>query len=302
MNKSTAEVEAIVSRVVEKIAGTVENATPTSRRIPIPIEASARHVHLNADALERLFGPGASLEKIRDLSQPGEFLAEQRVKIVTQKGEIANVAVLGPLRNSVQVELSLTDCRALGVDAPVNVSGDLSGAGDAFIVGSAGVIAAKGSVIAARAHAHLRPGDAETCGLRDGQTVSVEVAAKNSPRRVTFGGVVARVSDAFSPAVHIDLDEANACALGPDSLAYIVCGAESNGSCDRQEAAGPHTEKFSRARECCACDDKVLTESAAKKIVQSCDCRRITVGERTVLTPSARDIFFAAGWTVERRS
>ena len=299
MDRSSAEVEAIVSKVVEKIASL--QADRPKARMPIPIEASARHVHLNREAAERLFGAGATLKKVRDLSQPGEFLAEQRVKVVTPKGELANVAVLGPLRETVQVELSQTDCRALGIAAPVNVSGDLRGAGDAFLVGSGGMVEAGGSVIIARAHAHLRPQDAGAHGLRNGQVVDVEVRTPKAPRRVTFGGVVVRVSDRFAPAVHIDFDEANACLLGPESQACIVCGSEAfmeNGSVC--EAAKPDIATI--PDKCCSCDEKVLTEKMAKEIVAACNCRKVAIGAATVVTPAARDVFSAAKWVVERRS
>ena len=153
------------------------------------------------------------------MSQPGEFLSDQRVKLVTPKGEISNVAVLGPERGAVQVELSLTDARALGVRAPVNLSGDLSGAGDVWLVGDRGMLPAPGSAIAARAHIHMTPADASRLGVRDGEVVRVRV---DSGRPVTFDQVVIRVKESFALAMHIDFDEANACALGKDSLGRIV--------------------------------------------------------------------------------
>ena len=82
---------------------------------PFPVEVSARHVHLTREAVELLFGPGHQLGKKKMLSQPGEFLSEERVKLVTPKGQIDNVAVLGPERKAVQVELSATDAKSLEV-------------------------------------------------------------------------------------------------------------------------------------------------------------------------------------------
>ncbi|MEG0754697.1 MAG: PduL/EutD family phosphate acyltransferase, partial [Angelakisella sp.] len=97
----------------------------TEQHADIPVEVSARHVHLTTEAVEQLFGKGAKLTKKRELSQPGEFLSEQRLKLVTAKGEILNVAVLGPERTKVQVELSFTDARQLGINAPLSLSGSL---------------------------------------------------------------------------------------------------------------------------------------------------------------------------------
>ena len=203
------EIRAIVSRVLADMAG---------EKKEIPIESSARHVHLTKEAVEALFGKGMTLTKKRDLSQPGEFLSEQRLKLVTAKGEIANVAVLGPERKAVQVELSMTDCRSLGIKAPVNLSGDLTGAGDVYLVSENAIYNASKSVIVAQNHIHMTPSDAEYYGVKDSQSVRVTV---NTARPVTFDNVVIRVSEKFALAMHIDFDEANACCLGKDSTGRL---------------------------------------------------------------------------------
>ena len=204
------EIRKIVERVLSDYTGS---------STPIPIEASARHVHLTTQAVELLFGKGARLTKKRDLSQPGEFLSEQRLKLVTAKGEIANVAVLGPERKAVQVELSMTDCRALGIKAPVNLSGDLTGAGSVYLVSENAVYDAANSVIVAQNHIHMTPADAEKYGVSNSQSVRVAV---NTERPLTFDNVVIRVSEKFALAMHIDFDEANACCLEKDSTGTII--------------------------------------------------------------------------------
>ena len=204
-----------VRSIVEKVLCQLQ-----SDKQPIPIEASARHVHLSVEAVELLFGKGARLTKKRDLSQPGEFLSEQRLKLVTAKGELVNVAVLGPERKAVQVELSMTDCRSLGISAPVNLSGDLSGAGDVLLVSPTGCLNATGSVIVAQNHIHMTPADAAYYGVRDGQSVKVSA---NTARPVTFDNVIIRVSEKFALAMHIDFDEANACCLGKSDTGKISC-------------------------------------------------------------------------------
>ncbi len=203
------EIREIVTKVLKQM--TVSDKS-------IPIEASARHVHLTKEAVELLFGKGAVLTKKRDLSQPGEFLSEQRLKLVTSKGEISNVAVLGPERKAVQVELSLTDCRALGIKAPINLSGNLNGAGDVYLVSENAVLDAKNSVIVAGNHIHMTPSDAENYGVKDGQSVKISV---NTERPVTFDNVIIRVNPNFSLAMHIDFDEANACCLGKDTTGRL---------------------------------------------------------------------------------
>ncbi|MBQ7595730.1 MAG: phosphate propanoyltransferase [Clostridia bacterium] len=203
------EIREIVSKVL---------ASMSSSGDAIPIESSARHVHLTKEAVEILFGKGMTLTKKRDLSQPGEFLSEQRLKLVTAKGEIANVAVLGPERKAVQVELSMTDCRSLGIKAPVNLSGDLNGAGSVYLVSENAVYDAQRSVIVAQNHIHMTPADAEKYGVKDGQCV--KVTAKTA-RPVTFDNVIIRVNPNFALAMHIDFDEANACCLEKDSTGIL---------------------------------------------------------------------------------
>lgn len=171
-----------IREIVARVISSLDNSEAS-----IPVEASARHVHLTKEAVEALFGKGTTLTKKRDLSQPGEFLSEQRIKLVTSKGEIANVAVLGPERKAVQVELSMTDCRSLGIKAPINLSGDLNGAGDVYLVSECGCYNAAKSVIVAKNHIHMTPADAEKYGVSDSQSVKVRI---ETSRPVTFEDVM----------------------------------------------------------------------------------------------------------------
>lgn len=212
--------EAEIRSIVEKVlSGLPEAGAKAAGPDTFPVEASARHVHLTKEAVEALFGPGAKLTCKRMLSQPGEFLSEQRVRIVTAKNEIANVAVLGPERSAVQAELSVTDSRTLGINAPVNLSGDLQGAANVYLVGPCGMIEAKASAIVAKAHIHMTPQDAQNFGVRDGEHVKAEIL---SDRPVIFGDVVVRVKSSFALAMHIDFDEANACLLGKETRGRII--------------------------------------------------------------------------------
>lgn len=208
-----------IREIVRSVLAQTIKSTDSNSDKAITVEASARHVHLCKNDVEALFGKGAVLTKKRDLSQPGEFLSEQRVRLVTPKGEIKNVAVLGPERKSTQVELSVTDIRQLGLDAPVNLSGDLEGAEDVLIFSDKSFVVAKESVIVAKNHIHMTPKDAENFGVKDSQHVKVRVDSK---RPVTFDDVVIRVNENFSLAMHIDFDEANACLLEKDTKGYIV--------------------------------------------------------------------------------
>lgn len=184
----------------------------------VPVEVSARHVHLTQEAVECLYGPGHTLQEKRNLSQPGEFLSEERVKIVTAKGEFSNVAVLGPVRSAVQVELSMTDSKALGLKAPVNLSGDLTNAENVVLIGPKGIYRAEGAAIVAKSHIHMTTKDAADFGVHDGQVVRVQL---QSARPATLDDVIIRVKDSFALAMHIDFDEANAAGVSGDTTGVI---------------------------------------------------------------------------------
>ena len=177
------------------------------------VETSARHVHLTEEHIEALFGKGATLTHKKDLSQPGQFACEERVTLVGPKKSIPNVIILGPARSATQVEVSFTDARTLGVEAPVRESGDIAGSAGCKIVGPAGEIEITEGVIVAKRHIHLTTADAEAFGVADKQVVSVKI--DSADRSTIFGDVVCRVSPKFAAAMHIDTDEANAaCAFG----------------------------------------------------------------------------------------
>ena len=204
---SEKEIHDIVSQVVAQagLGKGCQAADPEGQEIPI--EISARHVHLDREALDILYGKDYKLTKKRDLSQSGQYLSAERVKLVTEHGQIANVGILGPLRSKVQVELSLTDARQLGVKPPIRLSGDLHDAADVLIVGPEGVISAKGSTIIAKAHVHMTAADAEAYGVANGKHVSIRLG---DDRKITLNDVIVRVREDYVLAVHIDYDEANA--------------------------------------------------------------------------------------------
>ena len=177
------------------------------------VETSARHVHLTAEHIEILFGKGATLTHKKDLSQPGQFACEERVTLVGPKKPIANVIILGPARPATQVEVSFTDARTLGVDAPVRESGDVAGSAGCKLVGPCGEVDISEGVIIAKRHIHMTPADAEAFGVADKQIV--KVAINSEGRKTIYDDVVVRVKSSFAAAMHIDTDEANAaCAFG----------------------------------------------------------------------------------------
>lgn len=186
-------------------------------RIFVELEASARHVHVTRDQALTLFGH--DLTEDRPLSQPGQYLARERVTVVGPKGEFSNVAVLGPARKEAQVEVSLTDARHLGLRVPVRQSGDVAGSPGAVLIGSRGRVDLSQGVIAAQRHLHLTPQAAARFGVKDKQTVKLQTYTN---RPITFQNVLVRVSNDFADRAHLDFDEANACAMEKGDLGRIV--------------------------------------------------------------------------------
>lgn len=187
------------------------------KRLFVELEASGRHVHVTKEQALTLFGH--PLTPKRPLSQPGQYLAEERVTVIGPKGEFENVAVLGPERREAQVEISLTDGRTLGIDPPVRLSGDVAGSPGAVLVGPRGRVELTQGVVAAQRHIHLTPEDAARFGVRDKQVVKLQAL---TDRPLTFSDVAVRVSPEFASFAHLDYDEANACGFRKGDLGRIV--------------------------------------------------------------------------------
>ena len=186
----------------------------------ILIEVSARHVHVTTEDLETLFGKGYQLTPKKDLSQPGQYAAAERVDLVGPRSTLKNVSILGPVRSASQVEVSMSDARTLGLNPSIRESGNIDGTIGVQLVGPAGTVTLEKGLIVAKRHVHLTPEAAEAQGVVNGQVVGVKVHTDD--RSMTFGDVVIRVSEKFAPAMHIDTDEANAAGITSTAWGEIV--------------------------------------------------------------------------------
>ena len=186
-------------------------------RIFIPLEASGRHVHVTKEQALTLFGH--PLTPKRPLSQPGQYLASERLTVKGPKGEFHNVAVLGPERKEAQIEISLTDARALGLNPPIRPSGDIHNSPGAVLIGEKGTVTLSQGVIAAQRHIHITPEDAKHFHVADKQMVSLKTF---TDRPLVFEDVLVRVSKDFATTAHLDYDEANACGFHEGDLGRIL--------------------------------------------------------------------------------
>lgn len=267
----------------KKVIKTV--TTPVCEQdVEILVEASARHVHLTEEDIEKLFGKGYKLTPVKKLTQVGQFACKERVTLIGPKNIYRNVAILGPARKETQVELSLTDARFLGVNAPVRMSGDLRDAADIIIATDKEAITAKGSVIVAQNHIHMTPDQAKQWCFTDGEEVSVKMS---TARPLTFDGVVVRVSETAGLAMHIDFDEANACLFKDGDMGLILrsrggCQAKANLPMMKKEEAKPLEMAIS-------INKRFVTEEDIKKALKNVNYSGITLPKNVILSAPARD-------------
>lgn len=187
--------------------------------LKVPVGISNRHLHLSEADLHKLFGEGASLTVKKDLSQKGQFACEEVVNLIGPKGSLNNVRILGPTRKQTQVEVSNTDARTLGLEAPVRDSGDLKESTPIKIVGPKGELSLTEGCIVAKRHVHMNEEDAAKYGLKDRQIVKVGVKGS---RGLVFDEVLIRVHPTFVLEMHLDTDEANACGLRNGELVSVL--------------------------------------------------------------------------------
>ena len=172
------------------------------------IETSARHIHLTQESVEKLFGEGYQLTIRKPLSYPGQYASNERLTIVGPKKEMANVSILGPVRKADQVEISATDARTLGIDAPIRESGDVKGSGACKLIGPKGEIDLTEGVIVAKRHLHVTEEDAAEMGLKDKEIIRVSCGGEG--RKLIFDDVAVRVNVGGATTMHIDTDESQA--------------------------------------------------------------------------------------------
>lgn len=217
MLKKEETVNYITELVLKEILA--QGLTLEQNKTKIPVSISARHIHLKKEDLEMLFGSGHELTRVKDISQPGQFAAEEKVTLVGPKGNIENVRVLGPLRKETQIEISITDARTLGIKPVVRDSGNVDGTPGLTIIGPKATLQLEKGCIVAQRHIHMTPKDAVEYGVKDGQKVMVKCL---NDRGGIFDNVFVRVREDYALDMHIDTDEANAFSIGNGEIVEIL--------------------------------------------------------------------------------
>ena len=176
-------------------------------------------------------GEDAQLHYIKELSQPGQYLCQERLTVKGPKGEYKNMAILGPFRKETQIELSLTDTRKIGLPGLIRQSGDTVGSPGCTLIGPKGELILDHGVIVAKRHIHMTPADAVTLKVKDNDEVFV--LTKSFGRALIYADVVVRVDWSYRLAMHVDTDEANAFSNEKEPYGVIVKFFDDNYNTDK---------------------------------------------------------------------
>ncbi len=187
----------------------------------IPIEVSARHVHLTQEDYEKLFGKDHHLNIIKKISQPGQFSAEETVNLISENNGIKNVRIVGPFRKNSQVEISITDAYRLKLNPlpKIRISGDILGTTKITIENPENKNRIKIPTIIAQRHLHCSTNEAKKLGLKNKQNISIKIPGK---RETIFNKITVRVSPNYKLALHLDTDEGNAAGINEKTYGKIV--------------------------------------------------------------------------------
>nr|WP_018393022.1 phosphate propanoyltransferase [Bacillus sp. 37MA] len=280
----------MIARIVAEVMGQLgEKVSAEALYDTIPVAVSARHVHLSPEHVEVLFGTGYELTKKSDLSQPGQFAANETVVIAGPKGSLERVRVLGPSRQLTQAEVSWTDAMKLGVKPPLRESGNIQDSAPVTLIGPSGSLSLSEGLIIAQAHIHMSPTDADQFQVKNGEYVKVKI---HGERPILLDKVLIRVSDRYNLEMHIDTDEANA--------GFVKTGG--TGELIRETKSVPHTpssvvvtsQKVAPVRQVHEFKQKLLS----REHIQSIEELEIVIGKGTIVTPLAKDTAKELGKTI----
>ncbi|MFJ7667121.1 phosphate propanoyltransferase [Lysinibacillus sp. NPDC097195] len=273
--------EQLVQKIVEEVLQQVlknQPSPPDDSKIPIGV--SARHVHLAQADVEQLFGENYQLTPKFELSQPGQFAAEETVVIAGPKGSIERVRILGPARALTQVEVSWTDAMKLGAKPPLRISGDIKGSSPVTLIGPIGSVILTEGLIIAQAHIHMSPADSARFQVVDGQSVQIKV---QGIRPIILSNVIIRVSERYRLEMHIDTDEANAGLIQQGAFAEIVKGQTIEPMNLKEQSLD--IKQTPEKQSIHYYDKKLLSQVEVLEI----EAQEIVVPKRTIVTALAND-------------
>ncbi|MER2127720.1 phosphate propanoyltransferase [Solibacillus sp.] len=284
--------EQLIRTIVEQVLSQMQPTKPTQAPPgKIPIAVSARHVHLSEEHVKLLFGENYTLTSKAPLSQPNQFASQEQVTLVGPKAALHQVRVLGPARSLSQVEISMTDARTLGIDAPLRYSGDTSDSAPITLIGPKGSLYLKEGCIIAAAHIHMNEQDAKALHVVDGQFVNVQTC---SVRPLVFQQVKVRVSSRFQLEMHIDTDEGNAAHIQGNGYGELVTAGVHKAPA---ELPPQQVQQLVPPKQTAVMTKKLITEQDIKELRQ----QELVIKKRTMMTALAQDMARKKGITIVRQ-
>lgn len=284
--------EQLIRTIVEQVLSQMQPTKPTQAPPgKIPIAVSARHVHLSEEHVKLLFGENYTLTSKAPLSQPNQFASQEQVTLVGPKAALHQVRVLGPARSLSQVEISMTDARTLGIDAPLRYSGDTSDSAPITLIGPKGSLYLKEGCIIAAAHIHMNEQDAKALHVVDGQFVNVQTC---SVRPLVFQQVKVRVSSRFQLEMHIDTDEGNAAHIQGNGYGELVTAGVHKAPA---ELPPQPVQQLVPPKQTAVMTKKLITEQDIKELRQ----QELVIKKRTMMTALAQDMARKKGITIVRQ-
>ncbi|PID22329.1 acetate kinase [Sporosarcina sp. P3] len=285
----------LIEQIVGEILGQLGQSPVQLPERAVPIAVSARHVHLQPEHVEILFGAGYELTQRSELSQPGQFAANETVMIAGPKSSIERVRILGPVRKATQVEVSFTDAMKLGVKPPLRESGNIEGSAPITLIGPKGSVHIDQGLIIAQSHIHMAPSDAARFGVVDGEYVTVEA---DGVRSISFRHVRIRVNERYRLEMHIDTDEANAGFITQGSIGRLVKPNDAKETIPMQAVTKTtKTPDPVRIPESLEFTKKLLSAEDVADISE----KEIVVNKGTIVTALARDTARELGKTITSR-
>lgn len=289
----------LIEQIVGEILGQLGKSPVQLPERAVPIAVSARHVHLQPEHVEVLFGAGYELTQRSELSQPGQFAANETVMIAGPKSSIERVRILGPVRKATQVEVSFTDAMKLGVKPPLRESGNIEGSAPITLIGPKGSVHINQGLIIAQAHIHMAPTDATRFGVEDGEYVTVEA---DGVRSISFRNARIRVNERYRLEMHIDTDEANAGFITQGSIGRLVKSNDAKETKPMQAETETKIEKVKTSHTVSVPNALEFT----KKLLSAEDVaviseKEIVINKGTIVTALARDTARELGKTITSR-
>lgn len=185
----------------------------------IPIGISNRHAYLSQADVEKLFGKWYQLTKRKDLTQTGQFAANETVILSWPKGKIENVRVIGPTRKKSQVEILMWDNSVLGTQAPVRNPVHFTDGDNIIMIWPKWECYISHGLIVTQKHLDCTTNEATELWLKNWDKIKIKIPWS---KWIIFEEVLVMSKDDYILDFHIDIEEASIAGIKPGDWAELL--------------------------------------------------------------------------------